>query len=82
MNLLEAVRAPQAGRFGQIRNMMQMIRGSGNPQAMLQQMMQNNPQYQQVMQLVNQAGGDPRQAFYQMAQQMGVNPDEIISMLK
>jgi len=49
---------------------------------MLQQMMQNNPQYQQVMQLVNQAGGDPQKAFYQMAQQMGVNPDEILSMLK
>ena len=62
--------------------MMQMIRQSGNPQAMLQQMMQNNPQYQQVMQLVNQAGGDPKQAFYQMANQMGVNPDEIISMLR
>ena len=62
--------------------MMQMIRSSGNPQAMLQQMMQNNPQYQQVMQLVNQAGGDPKQAFYQMANQMGVNPDEIISMLR
>ena len=49
---------------------------------MLQQMLQNNPQYQQAMQLVNQAGGDPRQAFYQMAQQMGVNPDEILSMIK
>ena len=82
MNLLEAVRAPQAGRLGQIKNLMQMIKGSGNPQAMLQQMLQNNPQYQQAMQLVNQAGGDPRQAFYQMAQQMGVNPDEILSMIK
>jgi hypothetical protein len=49
---------------------------------MLQQMMQNNPQYQQAMQIVQQAGGDPKKAFYQMANQMGVNPDEIMGMLK
>ena len=83
MNMLQALgtAAPQ-GKFGQFKNMMQMIRSSGNPQAMMQQMMSNNPQYQQAMQLVQQAGGDPKQAFYQMANQMGVNPDEIIGMLR
>jgi hypothetical protein len=68
--------------MGQLKNMMQMMRGASNPQGMLQQMMQNNPQYQQAMQLVQQAGGDPKKAFYQMANQMGVNPDEIMGMLK
>ena len=82
MNMLQALGAQQTGRFGQIKQMMNMVKSAGNPQAMLNQMMQNNPQYQQVMQLVNQAGGDPKAAFYQMAQQMGVNPDEIIGMLK
>lgn len=68
--------------MGQLKNMMQMMRGASNPQGMLQQMMQNNPQYQQAMQIVQQAGGDPKKAFYQMANQMGVNPDEIMGMLK
>jgi hypothetical protein len=68
--------------MGQLKNMMSMMRGASNPQGMLQQMMQNNPQYQQAMQLVQQAGGDPKKAFYQMANQMGVNPDEIMGMLK
>lgn len=84
MNLLEAIRgaSPQAGRMGQIKNMMQMVKGAGNPQALMANMMQNNPQYQQAMQLVQQAGGDAKTAFYQLAQQMGVNPDEILGMMK
>ena len=69
-------------RLQQIKNVMNTIRGARNPQVAMMGMMQNNPQYQQAMQLVNQAGGDPRQAFYQMAQQLGVNPDEILGMLK
>lgn len=68
--------------MGQLKNMMQMMKGASNPQGMLQQMMQNNPQYQQAMQLVQQAGGDPKKAFYQMANKMGVNPDEILGMMK
>ena len=70
------------GNLGQIKNMMNMVRSAGNPQAMLAQMMQNNPQMRQVMDVVNQYGGDPQKAFYAIAQQRGVNPDEILNMLK
>ena len=49
---------------------------------MLQNLIQNNPQMQQVMTLVNQAGGDPKTAFYQMAQAKGVNPEDILSLLR
>ena len=58
------------------------MKSMGNPQAMLNQLMQSNPQMQQVMELVNQSGGDPKAAFYKKAEEMGVNPDEILSMLK
>ena len=70
------------GNLGQIKNMMNMVRSAGNPQAMLAQMMQNNPQMRQVMDVVNQYGGDPQKAFYAIAQQRGVNPDEILNMLR
>lgn len=65
-----------------IKNMVSMIRGAQNPQAMLNQMMTNNPNAKQVMDLINQAGGDPRKAFYQLAEQKEVNPDDIMNMLK
>ena len=62
--------------------MMQMARSAGNPNAMFAQMMQNNPQMRQVMDVINQYGGDSQKAFYAIAQQRGVNPDEILNMLK
>ena len=54
----------------------------GNPQGVLSQLMQNNPQMRNVMDYIRQNGNDPKKAFYQMAQQKGVNPDDILSMLK
>lgn len=66
----------------QVRQMMNTIRNAGNPQAMLQGMLMNNPQYRQVMDVINQNGGDPRKAFYNMCSQKGVNPQEILDMLK
>ena len=77
---LQRVNLP--GNLGQIKQMMGMIRNAGNPQAMLNQMMQNNPQMNQVMDLVNQHGGDAQKAFYSLCEQRGVNPDEILGMLK
>ena len=61
---------------------MQMVKSARNPQAMISQIMQNNPQLKQVMDFVNQNGGDPQKAFYQMAEQKGVNPADILNMLK
>ena len=59
-----------------------MVKSAGNPEAMLNQMMQNNPQYSQVMKLVNDNGGDAKKAFYAMANQMGVDPEQVINALK
>ena len=65
-----------------IKAMMQMVRGSNNPQAAMQSMAANNPQMQQVLQYIQQSGGDPRAAFYKMAAEKGVDPNQIIGMLK
>lgn len=56
----------------------QKIKGMGNPAMMMQQM----PQYKQVMDYVNANGGDPQAAFYAKAQEMGINPDEIIKAMR
>lgn len=59
-----------------------MLKNVGNPQAMLSQMMQNNPKGKELQELIQQYGGDPEKAFRAKAQEMGVNPDEIIKMLR
>ena len=68
--------------MGQIKQMMSMVQSAQNPQAMLNQMMQNNPQMQQAMKLINQHGGDAQKAFYALAQERGIDPQEILKMLK
>lgn len=81
--MLQALRSqPVNNNLSQIKNMMNMIRSAGNPQLMLQQMAQNNPQLRQVMNLINQSGGDPKAAFYKLAQEKGIDPQQILDMLK
>lgn len=67
---------------GQIKQMMSMVQAAQNPQAMMNQMMQNNPQMQQAMNFINQHGGDAKKAFYALAQEKGIDPQEILKMLK
>ena len=66
----------------QIRQMIGMLKSSGNPQAMLMQMMQNNPNVKQAMEIAQQYGGDAEKAFYALAEQKGINPQEILDLLK
>lgn len=68
--------------MGQIKQMMNAVRMAQNPHAMLNQMMANNPNFRQAMDIVNQHGGDVNKAFTTTAEQMGIDPNEIINMLK
>ena len=67
--------------ISQIKQMMNMMKGASNPQAMLMQMAQRNPQLSSIMQFCK-SGGNPEALFRQRAQQMGLNPDDIINALK
>lgn len=68
--------------LGQIKQAWRMLKNMGNPQAMLGQMLQNNPKMKEVQKLLDEAGGDPEKAFRAKAKEMGVNPDDIINVLK
>ena len=67
---------------GKIKQMMSMVQASKDPQAALNMLAMNNPQLKQVMDIVQQHGGDSMKAFRTVASEMGVNPDEILGMLK
>ena len=47
-----------------------------------QQMAASNPQMQQVMQLIQKHGGDPTKAFYALAEEKGIDPQQILDLLK
>lgn len=68
--------------MSQLKQMINTLKSSRNPNLMMYQMMQNNPQFRQVMDYVNQNGGNPKDAFYTLARQKGIDPNEILNMLK
>ena len=71
-----------ASQIQPLKQAMNMVQSAANPQMMMNQLMQSNPAYSQVQQLIQQHNGDARQAFYSLANQMGVDPNEIINALK
>lgn len=72
----------QPNNLDQIKQMMNYIRFSQNPRMALESMIQSNPQIQNVMNLVRQNGGDPKTAFYNLAKEKGIDPNEILKMLR
>lgn len=67
-----------AGAIGPVRQLMQTVRAAQDPQGALASVLQNHPNYQQAMQLVNQAGGDPMRAFRELASKNGFDPETIL----
>lgn len=47
-------------------------------QNMIGMIMNRNPQMKQVMDYIQSNGGDAKAAFYKKAQEMGVDPEEVL----
>ena len=52
-----------------------------NPQAMMNQMLMSNPNTQQALNFIKQAGNSPQQAFVNLAKQKGIDPQEFMKEL-
>lgn len=61
--------------------MWQMVKNSSNPQQTFNQLVASNPKLNEIVNTIN-ALGDPKTAFYKLAEQRGTDPNSIISMLK
>lgn len=71
---------PQA--LQSVKRMAGMLKGKNNPMQMLQMLGGQNPQLNQVMQMMNGSNMSPKQLFMNMVQQQGIDPNQIISMIK
>ena len=66
----------------QLTQMANMMKASSNPQQLLMTMAQNNPKTRQILDFINKSNQSPKDLFYSMAKQKGINPDSIINLLK
>lgn len=60
--------------------MKNMLKIANNPEQALMNMAQNNPQLQEVINMCN--GQNPKDVFYQKCSQMGIDPNQILGMMK
>ena len=72
----------QSGNMQSLRQMANAVRNSRNPQMMLMELAQSNPQMKQAIEYIGQNGGNAKEAFYALAKQKGVNPDTILNMFR
>lgn len=66
----------------QIRQMINTVKFARNPQMMLNQMLQSNPNYKQIINAINANGGDTKKAFYQLSKEKGVDPQTILNQIR
>lgn len=59
-----------------------MAKALQNPQMSINQALMNNPQFSGVMDFIKQNGGNPKTVFENLAQQMGVDPNEVLEQTK
>ena len=76
-NMLSKSSSPMSN----LSNVMAMIKGIKNPNEMLANIAKNNPQANMLLKTIK-SGGNPKDMFYEMAKQKGVNADEILEMAK
>lgn len=48
----------------------------------MQQFLNTDPRFQNIINYINQNGGDAKSAFYNLAAQRGVDPNSILSKLR
>ena len=62
--------------------MYKQVRNSNNPNQVMEKVLPSLPKYQEIMQYIQNNGGDAKTAFYNMAAQKGVDPEKILTLLK
>lgn len=70
-----------SNRIGQMKSMYQAFQNAKNPMALFQQMAMRNPQMQPILNMLK-GGMNPNQIFNDLCRQKGINPQELLNMLK
>lgn len=64
------------------KNFISAFKNNTNPQQFLLNYIKTNPQAQNIYKMLQNSNKSPKQLFYELASQKGINPDDILSMLR
>ena len=65
----------------QMKQIMRTVQMARNPQMVMQQFINSNPEMKQAMEYIQANGGNPKDAFYKLAEEKGVDPDSVLNSL-
>ena len=65
-----------------LRQFIMNIKNNPNPQQLLLNYIQSNPQAQNIYNILQNSNKSPKELFYQLASQKGIDPDTILQLLK
>lgn len=63
-------------------NLARMIKGANNPVSMISNLLNRIPGLGKAVNLINQSGTNPREFYYKLAKEMGVDPDEFLKQFQ
>lgn len=64
----------------EINKIINAYKSTNNPQQLLMNMAMKNPNIQKIINMINESGQTPKDLFFQMARQKGIDPNIIINM--
>ena len=82
MNSLFQQLNPSTSQINPVVQMFKTMQKSNNPQQLLINMAQQNPKTKEVLDFIKSSNQSPKDLFYQLAKQKGVDPNQILDMLK
>ena len=65
-----------------IKQLIGLFKNSNNPQQLFFHLMQNNPRIKNIYSMLQNSNKSPKELFYSLAQQKGINPEDVLQMLK
>lgn len=63
-------------------NLAKMVRGANNPQAMFQNLLGRIPGLGKAVNLINKYGHNPKDVYYNLCKEMGVDADEFLKQFQ
>ena len=66
----------------QMKQLATVFKNARNPQQLLMNMANQNPQVKQVMTMIQNSNKSPKDLFYEVAKQKGIDPNQILNLLQ
>ncbi len=79
-SLYNSLNRTQSSPSPQLKNLIKSFKNSSNQEQFLRKLIQNNPNVQNIYSLIQNSNKTPKELFYLLAEQKGIDPDSILNM--